>query len=141
MDLWVLPPPSESQWFARIDWYLNWQLCKGLAFEKAKPSVELFRVLEEGDLHFEPHPSNPDWPLMVISQGRIPCTKCMVIAQTGGLKAWLMAVLGNAQKLNVQKMRIFLPKGSEKDEAEALWRTMNSEQNIFAEFCRDEDAL
>jgi hypothetical protein len=141
MDLWVLPTPSESQWFARIDWYLNWQMCKGLAFEKARPSVELFRILEEGELQFEASVSDPSWPLMVMSHGRIPCSKCMVIDPRGSLDGWLNRAFEQAQKLKVRSLRLFLPKNAEKSQAESLWRGLNKDTSITTEFCMDEEAL
>lgn len=139
MDLWVLPGPSKSQWFARIDWYLNWQMCKGLAFEKSRPSVELFRVLDEAGAQYTAHPSDPQWPLMVISQGRIPCAKCVVLEHPSALKDWLRTIKALVQRLDLHSVRVYLPTGTSVADAAKIWQTDLREQNINIEFRSDED--
>ena len=139
MDLWVLPLPAQSQWFSRVDWYLNWQMCKGLAHEKSKPSVELFRVMEEGGVQFQPTPTDPKWPLMVISNGRIPAGKCVVIEKSKTLKDWLEQVASVAQNLHAQTLRVFLPSDSSPAEARKILKDLKNSQ-INIEFTSDEDA-
>src|SRR5882757_1653589 len=97
-DLWVLPPPSHSRWFAPIDWYLNWQLCKGLAHTPTKAPIELFRILEDSGLNIIMDPPLEDPPLMVASVGRLPASKCVVLPYRG-LKTWIKNVHNLAKGL------------------------------------------
>src|SRR4051812_13653439 len=78
-DLWIIPPAAHSQWFARIDWYLNWQMSKGLAFQRQKPSVELFRIIESAGLNYLAEPESPSTPLMIASAGKVGSERCVVI--------------------------------------------------------------
>ncbi len=136
-DLWVLPLPAHSTWFARVDWYLNWQLCKGLAHEQAKPSLQLFRVLEENGMHFEDQPREKV-PLLVFSKGRIPATKCLVLECSQTLAEWLRTIHRMASDLKVQSLRVFLPKHFSKSEAQKLWQEREI-HSMEIEFSSDKD--
>ena len=138
-DLWVLPSPSVSRWFANIDWYLNWQLCKGLKFEPTKASVELFRVMEEGDFIFRESPHAKSSPLLTLAQGRIPAERCLVIEAPSELEGWLRTVHANVDKLRAANVRIFLPKGVAIDKARSTWTTFKPEITSV-EFTLDSEA-
>ncbi len=138
-DLWVLPPPARSAWFAKIDWYLNWQLCKGLAHETRRPSVEILRVSEENGLAWtEPPVSEPN-PLLVSAKGRLPADRCMILDPGKSLKTWLTRVRDIAGKMQLRRLRVYLPDGIAVTEAQEVWRSFSS-QDFTIEFTADEDA-
>lgn len=139
-DLWVLPQPAESHWFSRIDWYLNWQLCKGLAHERQLPHAELFRVMEENGIPFVDVPVTKQAPLMVLSQGRIPAAKCIVIENSKTLKTWLGRVHQLVQGLHIKSARVFLPKGANSSQAADVWRSLEK-LDMEVEFSPDEESL
>jgi hypothetical protein len=136
-DLWVIPPAEQSRWFSHIDWYLNWQLCRGLAREKLKPSVELFRVLEETGIRYVEQEVEKSSPLMVAAEGRLPAALCVVVAREKTLKSWLSSVRKMSAKLNARSLRIFLPTGAKHDEAVEIWRSFSA-HDIEIEFSLDE---
>jgi hypothetical protein len=139
-DMWVLPPPAQSKWFARIDWYLNWQLCKGLAHERRRPSVELFRIMEEGGIAYTDTPVTANAPLMVISHGRVPASQCVVIENAKTLKDWLASARTLMSAMHTRKARIFLPEGASVVQASEIWRSL-AVSDIEIEFSTDEDTL
>ncbi len=139
MDLWVLPPPTKSAWFAKIDWYLNWQMSKGLSHVSPRASAELLQLTSENGMDFIEPPMDKTAPLMVISNGRIPAQKCVVIDFTKSLKAWLTSVHRLSELLQVENLRVFLPPGSTPTEAQEIWRSCST-KNINIEFSPDEDA-
>lgn len=138
--LWVLPPPGKSAWFAKIDWYLNWQLTRGLVHEPRRPSAELMRLTRDLDL---PAPTATDWtqaPLMVSAHGRLDAEQCVVLAMQGSLHEWLRQIHTVATRLGVQKLRVFLPTGMDRSDALDFWQKISKQDTLEIEFSSDEDA-
>lgn len=138
-DLWVIPPPLRSSWFAKIDWYLNWQLCKGLAHGTRRAPVEILRVTEEHGLPWYPPPVADPNPLMVLSKGRLPAIRCLVLEPGNSIKTWLTQVRFLAQQMNLHTLRVYLPTGTTITEANEVWRSFSS-SDLNIEFTADEDA-
>jgi hypothetical protein len=138
-DLWILPPPASSNWFARIDWYLNWQLSKGLTHSSARPSMDLLRIMEAGELSpvEVPMPANP--PLMVISMGRIAATKCVVVKLGEKPEQWFSRLAQVIEQLSARHVNIFLPSGISVGQAEKIWRSQRSKAETV-QFVIDEGA-
>lgn len=139
-DLWIVPSPERSQWFAHIDWYLNFQMCKGRHHTRVKPSPELFHILEEGGLEYQETPAVNKAPLLVISGGRIPTEKCLLIDGDEPMKEWLKTAEQVAHKLKAKHVHVFLPQGFERRDVESHWKNF-ADKNIEVEFSLDEDAL
>jgi hypothetical protein len=140
-ELWVLPPPNRSSWFAKIDWYLNWQLCKGLTHEKRRPAVELLRVNEDNEIPWFEPPTFPKAPLLVATRGRIPADGCMVLETGHSLKAWLTEVRRINEQLRGKSLRVFLPPDYEPKEAADVWRGFShTTSDCKVEFTADEEA-
>lgn len=138
-DLWILPPPAHSHWFSHIDWYLNWQMCKGLTHTPVKPPAELFQVMEEGGLNIIMDPPVETAPLMVASLGRLPAAKCVVLPYTKGVKTWLKQAHHLATSLHAIRIRVFLPHGADDKEARETWSGYSGAA-IEAEFTTDIEA-
>jgi hypothetical protein len=137
-DLWVLPNPTHSQTFARVDWYLNWQMSKGLAHQRLKPSVELHRVMEEAGLTFTPQPELSGAPMMVASFGKVASSRCVVMEFTKDLSPWLKSIHQLAAGLHAKRMRVYLPTGQTADVAETHWKKL-SPLPLEIEFSTDEE--
>ncbi|NJL25506.1 MAG: hypothetical protein HC902_10270 [Calothrix sp. SM1_5_4] len=71
-DLWVLPSPRYSHWLSRLDWYLNWQICKGLAYGGLHLPAELYRISEEYGVAVPSRP-NHRWK-------QAPCSSLLKVA-------------------------------------------------------------
>lgn len=120
-DLWVVPPSNHSAWFARLDWYLNWQMCKGLAHRPARPSPEVERLAAEYDIPIPFAASADPGPLLIASHGLVPAEKCLVLPYAGDLKAWLTRMARVAEELRSDSVAVFLPSGVSRGSAESLW--------------------
>lgn len=143
-DLWVLPPPRASTWFARVDWYLNWQLSKGVAYAGLHLPNEVLRLSEEYELTLPAvAPVDPLAPLLVLSQGRLPTSKCMVVeapspaGKTFG-KPWLEQVHQLSLNLDIHSVHIFLPTKMELAEAREYWNSRFASRE--ARFSADAEA-
>ncbi|MGZ3722278.1 MAG: hypothetical protein ACXVA9_05075 [Bdellovibrionales bacterium] len=137
-DLWIIPPAAHSQWFARIDWYLNWQMSKGLAHQRQKPSVELFRVMEEAGIQFHSEPESPSAPLMVASAGKVGSERCIVLDYKNDLKPWLQFIHQLCAGLHSKRALVYLPKGVNSAEAKTQWSKL-APLDLQLEFSMDED--
>lgn len=136
-DLWVLPPPRLSGWFPRVDWYLNWQLSKGLAYSGLHLPNETLSLMEEYEKPLTPvSEPDPGRPLLVLSQHRLPARKCVVVESGGGLKAWLERVHQIALDLGSQKAHVFLPAKASLEDAKSVW----GNRPVAATFSIDEDS-
>jgi hypothetical protein len=139
-SLWVLPTPGHSAWFAKIDWYLNWQMTRGLTHEARQPSTTLMRLTREHGLP-DPIPAvTSPVPLMVSARGRVAAEQCVVIGEPENLSDWLKRVHQLIQALNHSSARIHLPTGASRPKADELWKTLSKQSKISIEFIVDEEA-
>lgn len=121
-DLWVLPPPRASAWFARVDWYLNWQLAKGVAYSGLHLPNEVLRLSEDYEVPLPPVVQMESTaPLLVLSHGRLPTGKCVVVDAKAFGKGWLEQVHEICLNLDAKSVHIFLPAKMDLDEAKKAW--------------------
>lgn len=121
-DLWVLPPPRVSAWFSRVDWYLNWQMSKGVAYAGLHLPNETLRLSEEYETPLPPvTPADSTAPLLVLAMGRLPTRKCVVVEGKTFGGTWLEKVHGIAQELDAKTVHIFLPAKMSVAEAQKAW--------------------
>lgn len=127
-DLWIFAPPEHSAWAARMDWYLNWQMCKGLAHTRMSgeelPEVATFIT--------------KDAPILIASKDRLPAKSCLVLPLLKGEKTWLKKVHAIAHGLGAKKIQVFLSPGMKSEMAKEYWREW--EPKIHAVFSNDEEA-
>jgi len=138
-DLWVLPPASHSRWFAKLDWYLNWQMSKGLAHQRQKPSLELLKVLETTGMALISAPETGSTPLMVSAIGHVDALRCVVVDVGNGLRGWLERSHELMQGLQAKRVRLFLPKGAEISEAKEHLKKLGN-KDLEIDFATDEEA-
>lgn len=121
-DLWVLPTPRQSRWFSQLDWYLNWQMCKGLAYAGLHLPAETYRVAEEYGVPVFPRDARTSSLLLVASRGRVPSERCLVLECEDSLKDWLQTIRGHVERLGVTNVRVFLPTGMSVKDAQKSWK-------------------
>jgi hypothetical protein len=121
-DLWVLPTPRQSHWFRRLDWHLNWQMCKGLAYSGLHLPSETRRVAEEYGFEIPRHREDKTPPLLIGSEGRLPARMCLVIDAGNHLDKWFPQVIKQMEPMKVKTARVFLPTGASVREAKKIWK-------------------
>ncbi|MGE0527166.1 MAG: hypothetical protein AB7G93_20685 [Bdellovibrionales bacterium] len=135
-DLWVFPPPRQSKWFARMDWYLNWQMCRGLDYRGLHLPAEVYRVAQEYGVNVPAHPRSPESVLLVRGEGLVPAQACMVVECSNGMREWLNKVQYIATDLQAKKILVFLPLNTNPEEARSYWDQLSS-SDIAADFVPD----
>lgn len=136
-DLWVLPSPRKSAWFSRIDWYLNWQMCRALAYPGIHLPSETLRLAEDFEVEVLATTKPEPFPLMVITGGLVPASKCVVI-DSREAKTWLEDAFETALKIKASNVHVFLPNGVSQSEAQKLWPKKST---MEVEFSEDTEAL
>lgn len=122
----MLPTPRHSRWFTHWDWYLNWQMCKGLGYGGLHLPPETHRVAEEYGVGVPRTASARGGtvpPLLIASQGRLPAAQCLVLDGADDLKSWLASARRLADDLRAADVRVYLPEDSTVKEAEKLWKS------------------
>ncbi|MBX3023231.1 MAG: hypothetical protein KF799_16270 [Bdellovibrionales bacterium] len=120
-DLWVIPTPRYSRWFTHLDWYFNWQMCKGLAYGGLHLPAETYRVAEEYGVPVGAHKEG-EGALLISCAGKVPAAKCLVLEGADSLREWLGSARDTAEKLQARDIRVFLPTGVSVKEAEKTWK-------------------
>lgn len=136
-DLWILPVPRKSAWFSVIDWYLNWQMCRALGHVGFQLPHETKSLAEEFDIEIPEAIKTSGLPLMVITGGRVPSPKCLVLDVADDRK-WLEAGADYARELNAGRVRVFLPESFSRENARKAWPKEFKGQ---IEFTTDQEAL
>ena len=136
-DLWVVPPSNHSAWFARLDWYLNWQMCKGLAHPPFRPGAEVESLANEYDIPIPYAQIADPGPLLISTSGLVPAAKCVVLPYAGDLGAWLKQTASLASGLGVASVAVFLPLKQTVEAARPVWSACGS--NIEVSFIMDQE--
>ena len=122
-DLWIVPPASHSAWFSRLDWYLNWQMSRGLNHRQSPLAAELFRISEEHGLRIDAHdPLDEQAPLLVSGRNLVPAKACVVLPYHGDLQEWLAQAQSIASKLKSTRAQVFLPTGAQVKSPSKSWK-------------------
>lgn len=129
-DLWIVPPSQHSAWFAHLDWYLNWQMCKGLVHRTATPDAQVFMLAKEYEIPVSSSTVSEKSPLLISCGTLVPAKSCLVLPFKGDLKEWLIEAKTIAFKLMCANVHIFLPAGSETDKAEKAWSKLSGECTV-----------
>ncbi len=141
VDLWALPTPGFSRWFTRLDWYMNWQMSKGLAYGGLHLPAETYRIAEQYDVSVPkaatPSASATLAPLLIDPFGRVPARRCLVVDGAGSLKVWLGEIAELSQRLQALEIRIFLPKEATLPDAEKAWRNYSIQAHFTTDLLKE----
>lgn len=133
-DTWFFPPSLQSSWFAQVDWYLNWQMSKGLSYSGFHMPTETLNTAQNFEIAV-PETLFRQSPLLVSTQGRIPANQCVVVEAAFQLDPWLKHISKLADGLKSKSIVIFLPRGVLAEAAKDKWSKLDS--SCTAEFITD----
>lgn len=132
--LWILPPPSESAWSTRIDWYLGFQLRRGLPHRRFDFSSDMRQLMEAYEETLPKIPRTDESPLMIASENLLPNHQTVMIPQTATEnKEWVTTCHRVWKGLGSPATRIFLPKSISRPDFEKAWPKSHS--------CSSEDTI
>lgn len=129
-DLWIMPDLEKSNWTAKLDWYLNFQICK--SSRHVSPNVPTFlkEVISETGLDKKIIPSNPKFPLMIASENLLPNKWVVMIPWDNDIAQWASQSFEIWQKLKEPSIRVFLPPGQNAGSLQSTWHSRESFQDF-----------
>lgn len=121
-DLWIVPDLEKSQWTARLDWHLNFQICK--ASRHVSPSLPTFLsdVLTETDLEKKSIKQKSAAPLMIACENLLPNKWVVILPWKGNLAEWTAELHEVWRQLKEPSLRVFLPPGQSMGNLQLAWQ-------------------
>ena len=129
-DLWILPAAGQSHWTEKLDWYLNFQICK--ASRHIPPQVGEFikDVLTETELPAIEIKAARQAPLMIASAELLPNKWVVVLPISDGFDSWVAEVARIWKQLGSPTFRAFLPPGQSAGRLLELWHKHHAFQQF-----------
>lgn len=129
-DLWIMPDLEKSNWTAKLDWYLNFQICKSSRHVAPKLPAFLKDVISETGLEKKFIAPDPKAPLMIASKELLPNKWVVIIPWDNDIVQWSAKSFEIWQKLNAPSIRVFLPPGQSTGNLESTWHSRESFQDF-----------
>jgi hypothetical protein len=120
-ELWIVPGFEYCHLTRQIDWYLNFQLGRGLPHRPPPLSKELTDVARKWDFDPPEFKIDPQAPLMIASRDLLPNDKTILIPYEEPVKTWAQAIYKIWVDLQKPSLRVFLPDGVPPASFEASW--------------------
>lgn len=131
-DLWIVPDLEKSPWTAKLDWYLNFQICKASRHVAPVMPPYVTEVLRDTELNVRSAPPLLDGPLMVSSQNLLPNKWVVVLPWAGDLSAWSAQIYEIWSRLKEPSLRIFLPPGQSTGSLQLAWQSHHPVPDLTA---------
>lgn len=122
-DLWIVPDLEQSPWTAKLDWYLNFQICKASRHHTLPLSSYVSEVLAETELERPALGDKASAPLMIASQSLLPNKWVVILPWNGDMNDWSQKIIGIWQNLKQPSLRIFLPPGQNAGSLDRSWQS------------------
>lgn len=129
-DLWIVPDLPKSQWTAKLDWYLNFQICKSSRHKAPELPEFISEVLAETELEKPQTPTDEMAPLLIASQTLLPNKWVVVLPWNGDMTAWIQKSFEIWQNLKQPSLRIFLPPGQNAGNLQRAWQSEHGLQDF-----------
>jgi hypothetical protein len=122
-DLWIVPDLEKSQWTAKLDWYLNFQICK--SSRHISPTLPEFvsSVVGESELQLSSPSVAALAPLMISSEHLLPNKWVVILPWNGDLREWSAKIFEVWNKLKEPSLRVFLPPGQSTGNLQTAWQS------------------
>lgn len=129
-DLWIVPDLEKSPWTAKLDWYLNFQVCRSSRHETLKLSEFITHVLEETETPKADIPLSNKQPLMIASESLLPSKWVVIMPWNEDMKSWASQIFKVWKDLNEPSLRIFLPPGQNTGNFQTAWQNHHPVQDF-----------
>ncbi|MGE9746555.1 hypothetical protein [Bdellovibrio bacteriovorus] len=129
-DLWIVPDLEKSPWTAKLDWYLNFQVCKSSRHQSPTLPDFLGSVLEQTELNKPAVPAVSDKPLMIASDKLLPNKWVVILPWNDDLTPWTAEIFRIWKNLNEPTLRIFMPPGQSTGNLQIAWQTHHPVQEF-----------
>jgi hypothetical protein len=117
-----MPELEKSPWTAKLDWYLNFQICKASRHETKETPTPINSILEETGLPREKISTGTEGALMIASARLLPNKWVVVLPWNEDLSKWTQEIHKIWGNLNEPSLRVFLPPGQSASSLQLAWQ-------------------
>lgn len=121
-QLWVLPDISNSRWTLKVDWYLNFQICKANRHTLRDLPEFIEHVVHDTGLEKPVIKYDEHSTLLIASEHLLPNKWVGLIPLHKNYAQWVEQVSETWVSLQNPSLRIFLPAGHSPGDFNELWR-------------------
>lgn len=129
-DLWIVPDLEKSTWTAKLDWYLNFQICKSSRHETLPLPEFVDHVLTETELPNKKQNLHAQLPLMISSEALLPNKWVVLVPWSDDIATWTESVFKVWKNLKEPSLRIFLPPGQSTGNLQVAWQAHHPAQDF-----------
>lgn len=106
-DLWVVSPPELSTWSRQIDWYLNFQISRGLRNQSRPRPAQISHLLQQIQWDLPEQFLDESQSLLISSLRRLPTPWVYLTTEWDREGQFLAPLMG----LKPRVLRLFPPTG------------------------------
>lgn len=121
-DLWIVPDLERSRWTAKLDWYLNFQICKSSRHQTAALPEYVKTVLSETEQTTASVTLSVASSLMIASPELLPNKWVLVVPWTEDMTEWTAEIFKIWNGLQKPSVRVFLPPGQSAGSLQQHWQ-------------------
>jgi len=129
-DLWIVPDLERSHWTAKLDWYLNFQICKSSRHQTAALPEFVENVMAETEQAPPQLNLNPASSLMIASPDLLPNKWVLVVPWSENMAEWTAAIFKIWSGLQEPTVRVFLPPGQSAGTLQQHWQKHHTFQDF-----------
>lgn len=129
-DLWIVPDLEKSQWTEKLDWYLNFQICRSSRHQAPRLPEYVKDVLSETGLPKQDLTQNKQAPLMIASSELLPNKWVVILPWQDDLSQWTAEAYKVWHSLQKPTLRVFLPPGQSTGNLQRAWQSHTDSQEF-----------
>lgn len=129
-DLWIMPDLEKSPWTAKLDWYLNFQICKSSRHQTRETPAPINSIVEETGLSHEEVAADAESSLMIASGRLLPNKWVVILPWNNDLGKWTQEIHKIWGNLNEPSLRVFLPPGQSASGLQLAWQKHQSSEEF-----------
>lgn len=122
-QLWVIPDVSNSSWTMKIDWYLNFQICRAQRHSMRHLPEYVDKVIDQTGLDKPVVTTSDSSTLLIASENLLPNKWVALVPLHKNYAQWVQQVAETWASLGHPTLRIFLPAGQKAGQFNELWQS------------------
>ncbi len=122
-QLWVLPDISNSRWTVKIDWYLNFQICKAQRHTLRELPDFVEKVITDTGIEKPAIKYDEHSTLLIASEHLLPNKWVALVPVHKNYAQWAKQVFETWASLQTPSLRVFLPAGYSAGDFNEHWRS------------------
>ena len=129
-ELWVVHPDDKAT-ISRLDWLLNFQISRAHRHQAKKLPPQLNALMQKcalKDFDFTDG-SHQESPLLIAASSFVPVL-WVLLSRGLELKKWCQHILEVRKKINLHRVRVFLPQEISLTEFESTWSHVSDSSPI-----------